>query len=214
MLPTRQTLMTRTKIALIILVVLYVIGFLFLDKPIAQWMHLYATGTIWAQLANILSRYTKSFLVLALGILCLLVGWQRFGKNANWTQAYGWWLFGGTTTCAILICYVIKMIVGRYRPVEWLNHGLYGFHWLSIQYNFTSTPSGHATAAFAAAVSLFYIVNCKWFRTLIILLAFCIAISRVIVTAHYLSDIILGGFIGTIVAWWVHYYLSLKLRPK
>jgi membrane-associated phospholipid phosphatase len=55
-------------------------------------------------------------------------------------------------------------------------------------------PSGHATTAFAAAVA----IGALWPRTrpLLWLYAVVIALSRVIIAAHYPSDVIAGACVG------------------
>jgi undecaprenyl-diphosphatase len=55
-------------------------------------------------------------------------------------------------------------------------------------------PSGHATTAFAAAVAL----GALWprARPLLWIYAVTIALSRVIIAAHYPSDVIAGAFVG------------------
>jgi undecaprenyl-diphosphatase len=55
-------------------------------------------------------------------------------------------------------------------------------------------PSGHATTAFAAAIA----IGAVWprVRPLLWLYAIVIALSRVIISAHYTSDVIAGALVG------------------
>lgn len=61
-----------------------------------------------------------------------------------------------------------------------------------------SLPSGHSVASFVAATCLFYI-NKKW-GILAYILAFLMALSRVILIVHYPSDVIAGAIFGTLIS--------------
>jgi undecaprenyl-diphosphatase len=74
------------------------------------------------------------------------------------------------------------------------NESIFGFSPLSFQATFQSMPSGHTTTAFAVATVL------AWFfpkaQTLWLLFAAAIAVSRIMVNAHYLADVFAGAAVG------------------
>lgn len=74
-----------------------------------------------------------------------------------------------------------------------------------------SFPSGHATVFFALA-TIIYLYD-KTMGACFYVLAFVIAISRVLVGVHYSIDVIAGAVIGIGVAWVVYRLLSKLLRP-
>lgn len=87
---------------------------------------------------------------------------------------------------------IIKIFVGRPRPVLFLEDGIFNqFSPFMLKSRWWSFPSGHSVTvlSLALAVSLF------WPRLRWLLLAFAglIGASRVIVTAHYMGDVF-GGF--------------------
>ena len=55
-----------------------------------------------------------------------------------------------------------------------------------------SSPSGHTALSFAALFCISKIVEKWWVALICALLAVAIALSRVVVWDHYLSDIIFG----------------------
>ena len=65
-----------------------------------------------------------------------------------------------------------------------------------------SMPSGHATFAFALAASLSYVQ--RKLTPFVFTIAFFIAIGRVAVGVHYLSDVIVGASIGMTTALVLH----------
>lgn len=91
-----------------------------------------------------------------------------------------------------LICNGIKIILARARPIEYFENGLYGFQFFRFGHHFASFPSGHTMMIVAA----FYSIG-KIRPKLLLPLMFCallIGFSRVIVGAHYFSDIVAGMY--------------------
>jgi undecaprenyl-diphosphatase len=108
---------------------------------------------------------------------------------------------GGCAVAAgILIFHKIKRVVGRMRPRDIEPHC-----WARIvTRDRFSFPSGHSTTAFAVALSLgsFY----PEARPLLLFLAANVAVSRVIVGMHFLSDVIVGSGMGALLG-----YVAFKL---
>jgi hypothetical protein len=88
----------------------------------------------------------------------------------------------------------VKPLLGRARPVELLRSGAHGFHPFSFHTGLYSMPSGHATTAFALAFALTTLYPRR--RTVWLTLASLLAVSRVMINAHFVSDIVAGGVIG------------------
>jgi membrane-associated phospholipid phosphatase len=90
---------------------------------------------------------------------------------------------------------IVKRLIGRVRPSALGPFAYVPFSWRP---DYASLPSGHATTAFAAAVA----IGAVWprARPLLWLYAVVIALSRVIIAAHYPSDVIAGAFVGSFAA--------------
>jgi membrane-associated phospholipid phosphatase len=86
---------------------------------------------------------------------------------------------------------VIKRWIGRVRPSEL---GPFAYHPLSWDSAYASLPSGHSAAAFSALVAIGAIFPRA--RPLLWIYAITIAMSRVIIAAHFPSDVLAGAVVG------------------
>jgi len=88
---------------------------------------------------------------------------------------------------------LVKRVIGRARPLRG-DGSDFTFAPFALRADFTSLPSGHSTTAFAAAVALGALFPRAriWFWAY----ACIIALSRVVITTHYPSDVIAGAVIG------------------
>jgi undecaprenyl-diphosphatase len=91
---------------------------------------------------------------------------------------------------------VVKRLIGRARP--FVDNPSDPFHYMLGVWrpDYASFPSGHATTAFAAAIAVGLV--CPRLRALMWVYALIIAVSRVVVVAHYPSDVVAGALIGVL----------------
>src|SRR5262249_52300710 len=87
-----------------------------------------------------------------------------------------------------LVATVVKRWIGRVRPST---AGPFAYEPFSWRPDYASLPSGHATTAFAALVA--FGVLFPRMRPILWVYALLIAASRVMVSAHYPSDVIAGA---------------------
>ncbi len=86
---------------------------------------------------------------------------------------------------------IVKGFIGRLRPSEL---GPFTYSPWSWQHKFASLPSGHSAAAFALAVAL----GVLWpkARVPVWIFAAVIGLSRVVIQAHFVSDVVAAAFVG------------------
>ncbi len=98
---------------------------------------------------------------------------------------------GTSTSAGILLFRALKVAVGRRRPCDLELHC-----WAKLlppdQFSF---PSGHSITAFAVAIPLSYFYPTAACGLLFI--ACNVAISRILLGMHFLSDVLAGMLIGT-----------------
>jgi undecaprenyl-diphosphatase len=139
-----------------------------------HWVRLYVISS---------TRGGDGWLWYAMGLAILLFGGEtRF-------QADG--AAGVAAALSVLLFGWLKRLTGRRRPCQIEPHC-----WATLlppdQFSF---PSGHTMTAFAVAIPL-----ALFYPSLMIGLFFCalsIAVSRILLGMHFLSDVVAGALIGT-----------------
>ena len=148
---------------------------------------------------------------VALLVVSALLAWvipKRYVKLAliETIQMYGLVLLG--VGLPSLAANIVKRLIGRGRPEAFDQVGTLGFHPVANGYLFESFPSGHTSTAFAAAMVMGFLAP-RWFG-LGLAFAAAIGLSRVVVGAHYPTDVAAGVVVGTIGAYLVRNYFASR----
>ena len=135
---------------------------------------------ILGQTAKIISTiFNDKILLLIMVLLSVFLFWIKEAKKAIFVFFSAG--FGG------LILFIIKYTVQRVRPLPEVFSG----------YSF---PSGHSTIIVVFFLSLLFIINKKEILSMLATFAIiAVPISRVVLGAHFLSDVIAGLLLGSIV---------------
>ena len=196
-------------IASVITVALCVIGVFWLDKPVFEFLRRFDWQP-W-QFFDVIFAAKMWLYVSALFMLLIAVRNKnklKFKLKINLKQNiadfkqiaknnYGMMIFLSVLVASI-IAGIAKFGLGRARPIFFEALGHTGFYPGTAEWAFNSMPSGHTTASFAGLVMIGMLFpKIKWGTWT---LAIIIGVSRICAGAHWPSDVILGAFIGMVVA--------------
>ncbi|MBI3444412.1 MAG: phosphatase PAP2 family protein [Magnetospirillum sp.] len=200
-----------------------VLGYFAFDRPLAGWAKAHVTGEaegFWKIVTNL--GLGGVWLVpsglLALGLILSSLAASNLAEKAR-LRALAWvpgFLFLAVALSGIANT-IIKVLIGRTRPVLLFEKGLYGFEPLTRAYATNSFPSGHSQAAFAAMMALTLIF--PRYDIAFIAVAVLVAASRVLTSVHFLSDAVMGAWLGAMVTLALHSLLKRKgidvrVRPQ
>ena len=114
-----------------------------------------------------------------------------FFSNASWRQWEVVEFFGIAGLAAVV--FTIKFLVRRERPVgDWG-----GIYRNSDPHSF---PSGHAARAFLIAVIASSVIPLTWLIPVLWIWAPLVALARVAMGVHYVSDVLAGAILGILIA--------------
>ena len=140
------------------------------------------------------------FILFFIGFL-----WARFQKWQVW-QYRSLFALNVLATSGALV-HVLKFCLGRQRP--YVSHGVEALYFAPFNFNwdFQSFPSGHAQVTFTL-VGIFALLypRANW---LIVPLALVTSFTRVLLLAHFPSDVVGGAAIGLLgVAFTSHLWIK------
>jgi undecaprenyl-diphosphatase len=104
-----------------------------------------------------------------------------------------------------LVVTIVKRWIGRVRPSD---AGPFAYEPFSWRPDYASFPSGHTTTAFAALVAIGALY--PRLRPMLWMYALAIGASRVMVSAHYPSDVIAGAAFGVLGALVVRDWFAVR----
>jgi len=216
----QQQMYRNYLLSLIGLLLVYSALFLFVDKPVAYAIHDTSLPALtkFSKYISYLGEYVLWFIISVVGLL--LIYFKIAEKYLSAVNIAKCTYVFSSILLAIIIGAGIKFILARYRPELLFTEGLYGFHFFSAKSIMNSTPSGHAFCIFAVCTSLSILF--RRYTLLFFTIAILIGVSRIILLKHYVSDVVLGTYIGIIVAlimqpqyrWymWVNTMMRVKVK--
>ncbi len=177
------------------------IAALAIDRRAAHFIYDHVSGNAHRRL-DAITHYAKAGHWLAAAILALIVGaalrhFDLLARDVSLLVNYSL-AFIASLTVGSAILHVIKLVLGRRRPRDDMEMGLYGFMPLAFNPDYNSFPSGHALTICCVAV-IFTCVWPMWWPAWFAIAAI-LAVTRALLTAHFVSDVLIGAGIGLIAA--------------
>lgn len=156
-----------------------------LDAAISRRLRVAERPGVLRSIATVLAHSGDSwFWLLALALLAI---WG----DGFW-QARARFLIVAILTTAVVVM-TIKFTVRRRRP-----EGEWGAIYRSTDPH--SFPSGHAARAIMLGVAAL-VIGPPWLGATVVIWAPLVALARVAMGVHFLSDVLAGGLLGALMAW-------------
>jgi undecaprenyl-diphosphatase len=187
------------KMPLCICITLIALCALILDAPVGNFHDQWPATLI--DVAEATTRIGLGVWYIVPSIVVLVVAnlmdWNRLDRR-QLLRAYNWTAFGYFVLIATglggLISAIVKNLIGRARPLLFGKLGAFSFHPASFEASFASLPSGHATTM--GAVTAILLLLFPRARYIAIPATIWVASTRIIVGAHYPSDVAVGFAFG------------------
>ena len=166
-----------------------VLSFFYLDEPIARFFYELDLRSKLPVLYWLTNLGVGEFYIAGLFLLAMF---YRYVRPNQLKQTRSWFLW----LCIIfpyVVCLVLKVCLGRARPELLFSHHIYGFFGLHFQHMYWSFPSGHTTTIMGLVFG--FIVLFPRYCYLFFFAGLMVVSTRVLLTNHYLSDVLMTSYL-------------------
>jgi len=177
-----------------------------IDRRASHWLYGHVSQRFWNALDATTHLAKASHWLIAAAVAWGLATYAGLAPLKPYAEAFLASLLIGS-----IVLHAIKLVLGRRRPRDDFEMGLYGFQPLSFDPEFNSFPSGHALTIMCVAV----IATAAWpmLAPLWFAVALWLGLTRALLTAHYLSDVFVGAGIGLLSAREAVIHIVPQLAP-
>ena len=191
----------------ILTLVIVVLSYNFLDVKVANIVHtsdLFGTGV--STIADLVSKIFSPKIWTVIAIIVTFISAIIYLQNRKISSKF--YTISLTLIVTIIITTIIKVSLARYRPEMLLFDDRYGFHFFSFKKAYNSMPSGHTALSFAGLLAIANFFKKSYITALAVLIACVIAVSRIIILDHFVSDVILAAYIGIFCYLWAKSFVE------
>lgn len=159
------------------------------DQPVALYVHSLKLSLHYPIL-NWITQLGRSIIwLLILPALILFFRYMRRDKQSELRFCFMFCVLVSATG----ICFILKNLLGRARPDLLFSQHLFGFFGFHRDHLYHSFPSGHTTQMTAVVLSL--VLLYPRYRWILVSLGLVIVATRVLLTYHYLSDVLATAYL-------------------
>lgn len=170
----------RIKIAFVLFAFLSILAYLTLDITIVYFIYnekLYRLNIF--KYLSLIGNYQGIFILYSILIL-VSIFYKKIRKAVLFASI--------SLVLAEGVIVSLKDLIGQARPYMLVFKHIYGFYPLSDGKDYHSFPSGHTVLNFSSALSFFK--ENKEIGSILLLFGILVAISRILLLDHFLSDIL------------------------
>lgn len=185
-------------------VILGILSYFFLDRPAAYFFYNIHFSSFAEILINFLNDLGLGWIYIIGLPLAASIAWYLKKTNITKILIFLWLcvIFAGIT------CDIFKVIFGRARPQELFEYQHYGFYWFKFNAYYWSFPSGHTTVIAAVMAGLCYLKPRG--KILFITIALVISFMRIVLSQHYISDVMAAFLLAFVCVHFLHAFYEKK----
>ncbi|KFJ42320.1 phosphatase PAP2 family protein [Francisella philomiragia] len=192
--------------------IVVIFSYNFLDVKVANLIHTSdffgtAISTAAALTSQIFSPKIWAIITAIVTLICIY-------KHITKKPSEKLYIMSLTLIMTILITTIVKVILARYRPEMLLFDNRYGFHFFSFKKAYNSMPSGHTALTFAGLLAIANFFDKKFITIIAVAVCCFVAVSRIIILDHFISDVIVAAYIGIFTYLWSKAFVENKRLNK
>ncbi len=182
---------------------LIVVSLLSLDREISDYFYAHRGDALW-HFGNFITYFGKSdiYFIIAIGLYLI------YRKSNPTLKSLSIYLLMLNLISGVLVI-LLKFIFAKTRPLLYHSEGLFAFDWFRYEYAYNAFPSGHSATALAVWFGLALLF--PRYKIALTLVGVMIAFSRMVIDAHYLSDVLFGSAMGVATAMLL--YSKMQCKP-
>ncbi len=196
--------LTINNWGLLLVLILFSIGLLFVQKGEAVlWLNTYHNP-----LLNKLNHFITRIVEFPIIVFILFgAALHRYSLTAVVLISY--------TLTGVFVQFLKKFIFsGERRPFHFYNDESINLVEGIEMITHNSFPSGHTAVGFAIAVSFAAYLDTKLSYLLCLMLAILVGCSRIYLVLHFYQDVVVGAWIGSLIAIIVQHFFRANQRNK
>ena len=181
-----------------------VLSFFYIDKSLAYHFHAMALDAQYPWLSWVTELGKNAIYIVLLPLLAMF--FRKIRVSVLW-EARCWFLW----LCVLVpnvICFILKVGLGRARPELLFSNAYYGFYGPHASSTFWSCPSGHTTTLMGLVVGLTLLF--PRFAYAFLVSGLLLVSTRVLLTDHFLSDVLLSGYLVIVEIGIMQYFLRKR----
>lgn len=177
---------------------LIVLSHMFIDIPVANYVMAHKEGWFFTFSTWYSEAATSTYILISAFILWLYL---KYIKKDSYRALQTMFLFSSIVITGIT-SQVLKFVFAKPRPGIFEERGIFDFEFFTRDSHFNSFPSGHSTTAFTIFVVLSLLFPRYWM--LFLLYAVGIIVARVGSFSHFVSDVMAGALLGTVLTLYIY----------
>ena len=192
-----RTLLGKTAVALILTIILVVVCYHFVDRPVAWFVHDHGQFMHdFLRWPPLVSDYLKDCAAPAILLVVVWCIWKPGGRLQTGLLA-----ISANVIVTTVLKQLLKWSCGRYWPDTWTHNnpslirsGDYGFHPFHYGPAYGSFPSGHA-AVICSVLSILWLSYPRW-RWCYAIIGVAVCVALVGMNYHFIGDVVAGAMLG------------------